>query len=417
MGDDNGTGTVGTIDPVPPLPPGDPGAGHGEDDRDEDDVGYTPPLPLEDRLWRHPSEVASGRVAAPSRRVRRPDRRTASLMLASGLAGATLAVGVVAALGGFDERVVERQVVARTAEIGETPAVDAVASELAPSVAALVVRRGADATRASAVVLRRDGYLVTDGPAVAGADEIEVILRGGSAGVARLVGLDDVTGLAVLHLGVELERARLGGNDDALAVGARAVAVGARLDGTDWEPTATSGVVSGVGRRLESATGTRHGMILVDEPFAPGTAGGALVDGSGVVVGIVSGNSVTLDGTSHGVATPIDLVRRVADQLVEAGQANHVWLGLRGSDLDPGEEMAMALAGGALVEEVDERGPAGRAGIAPGDVVVTVDGEPTPTMSALIAALRTHLPGDVVALGVHRAGETRTVRVTLDAKA
>lgn len=404
---------------MPPLQPGDPGDGHGEDDHDEDDVGYVPPLPPEDRLWRHPSEVASDRVAAGApREQRRASRRIAALMLLSGMAGATAAVGVVALAGGFDERVVERQVAVRSfaALDPSEDSVEALTARTAPSVAALVVHRGSERSRASAVVLRSDGYLVTDGPMVAGADEIDVVLHDGEAGPARVVGVDDVTGIAVLHLDLELDAAVLADDAEPVAVGARTIAVGASPDGT-WDVTVASGIVSAVGRRLESGDGgTRHGMILVDKPFAPATAGGALVDREGVVVGIVTGAPAAADGTSFGVATPMDLVRHVADQLVEHGRARHVWLGLHGKDLAVDQAMEMGLAGGALVEDADEDGPAHRAGIAPGDVVVAVDGEPTPTMSALITALRRHLPGDVVVLVVHRDGETRSVGVTLAAK-
>ena len=403
---------------MPPLQPGDPGDGHGEDHNDEDDVGYVPPLPPEDRLWRHPSEVASGLGAAgPAAARPRLDRRVASLMLLSGLAGASLAVGAVGVLGGFDDRVVERQVAVRTSVVG--PAADdveAVATGTGPSVAALLVHRGDQRTHASAVVLRSDGYLVTDATAVAGADEIDVVLHGGVAGVARTVGVDDLTGIAVLHLEAELAGAVLADDGDELAVGARTVAVGASPDG-GWDLTVSTGIVSATGRRLASGDGaTRHGMILIDKPLAPGTAGGALVDRSGVVVGIVSGANATSEGTSFGVATPIDLVRHVADQIIEHGRAQHVWLGLHGTDLDVDEAMALGLSGGALVEQADADGPAAAAGIEPGDVVVSCDGDPTPTMSALIAVLRRHLPGDVVALGVHRGGETRTVQVTLAPK-
>lgn len=413
-GDARTSPPLGRVDRVPPLPPGDPDDGHGEDHNDEDDLGYVPPLPPEDRLWRHPSEVASGRAAgAPASTPPRVDRRTASLMLLAGMAGATLAVGAVGVLGGLDDRVVERQFAVRSS--APTPAeddVEAVAARTGPSVAALLVHRGEQRTEASAVALRRDGYLVTDATAVDGADEIDVVLHGGATGVARIVGVDDLTGIAVLHVEADLDGAVLADDGDELRVGARAVAVGASSDG-GWDLTVSTGFVSAVGRRLVSDDVTRHGMILLDAPLAPGTAGGALVDHAGVVVGIVSGAS---DGTTLGVATPIDLARRVADQIIDHGRARHVWLGLHGTDLDVDAAMERGLAGGALVEKADEGGPAATAGIVSGDVVVSCDGEPTPTMSALIATLRRHLPGDVVELGVHRDGTTRSVRVTLAPK-
>ena len=416
-GDDNALEALGTVDRVPPLQPGDPGDGHGEDHHDADDVAYVPPLPPEDRLWRHPSEVASGRsVAPPNPAPARFDRRIAVLLVASGVAGATLAVGGVAALGGFDERIVERQVAVQASSAGDRAAgAEVVASRTGPSVAALVVHRAGVATSASAVALRSDGYLVTDGPAVDGADSIDVLLQDGTAGTARLVGTDDVTGIAVLHLDARLEEAVLADDDRLLDVGERIVAVAASPDG-GWDLTVSSGVVSAVGRRLEAPDATRHGMILVDKALSPDAAGGALVDGDGVVVGIVSGTNATGGGMSFGVATPIDIARRVADQIVERGRATHVWLGMQGTDLGIDQAADRGLVGGALVADVEDDGPAGHAGVSPGDVVVSVDGQDTPTMSALIAALRRHVPGDVVELTVDRDGDTRRLQVTLAAK-
>ena len=402
---------------MPPLPPGDPGDGHGEDGHDADDVAYVPPLPPEDRLWRHPSEVASGRAVAPAAPPRpRIDRRTAVLVLASGVAGATLTMAGVVALGGFDDRVVERPVAVQSAVSGDRdPGVHDLAGRTGPSVAALVVHRGGEATRASAVALRDDGYLVTDGPAVDGADGIDVLLHDGTVGVARLVGADHVTGIAVLHLDARLQEASLADDGRHLGVGSRAVAVAASPE-PGWELTTSSGVVSAVDRRLDSGDATRHGMILFDKALPPDAAGGALVDDEGMVVGIVSGANATGGGMSFGVATPIDIARHVAEQLVEHGRATHVWLGLHGTDLAVDEATERGLAGGALVEDVDDDGPASRAGVRAGDVVTAVDREETPGMSALIAALRRHLPGEVVELTVHRDGGVRRLRVTLAAK-
>lgn len=418
-GDVHARSGLGRVDPVPPLHPGEPDDGHGEDGHDADDVGYAPPLPPEDRLWRHPSEVASGRAAEPPPS-RTPDRRrTTSLMLGSGLAGAALAIGAVALLGGFDDRVVERQVAGSTAEVVEddTAGPAAIAARTAPSLAALRVERDGERIEVSALVFRADGYLLADGPSVAGADDIEAVLQDGRTSSARLVGVDDVTGVAVLQVDADVEPATFGDDADELAPGEPTVAVGASV-ARGWDATVSTGVVAGVNRRLQGRDGTtRHGMILVDRPFAPGSSGGALVDGDGTVVGMVSGGQATRAGTSFGVATPIDLVRHVAEQLVEHGHAQHVWLGLRGTDLDMDAAASMGVAGGALVDETVPDGPAHRAGIGPGDVIVAVDDEPTPTMSVLIATLRRHAPGEVVVLAVHRAGAAHTVRVTLDAKA
>lgn len=410
-------GALGRVGLVPPLLPGEPGDGHGDDDHDTDDVGYVPPLPPEDRLWRHPSEVASSRAAGAPVGRGWIDRRTASLMLLSGMVGATLAVGGVALLDD-PERIVERQVAMPTGVVeGDRADAASLAARTRGSVAALRVHRGDDEVLASAVALRSDGYLVTDGPSVDGADGIDVVLHDGRMGAGRLVGVDEATGIAVLHVdAVDLEPAALADGTAGLEVGQRAVAVGATLEG-GWAATVSTGVLSGISRRLEGDDGTtRHGMILVDKPFAPSTAGGALVDGAGAVIGLVSGGYAGSGDDAFGVATPIDLARHVADQLIEHGRVQHVWLGLHGTDLDIDRATALGLAGGAVVKGAHHGGPAHRAGIEAGDVITSVDGSPTPTMSALIAALRRRVPGDVVVLGIHRDGEDHSVRVDLAAK-
>ncbi len=425
---------------MPPLQPGDPGDGHGEDDHDEDDVGFRPPLPREDRLWRHPSEVALDRGAptppiSPTTGGPPPGwrRRTAAVGVAAAVGGATLAVGVVALLGGFDERVVERQVALRpVTSIGaEDPEADrvlaeAVADRTGPAVAALSVHRGTETAGASAIILRSDGYLLTDAHAIAGADSVDVALHDGWSGTATVVGADVATGIAVLHIDDvdDLTPAALDPSG-AMAVGARTVVVGARPaggseDGARFGTTAvvSTGIISATERRLEAADGrVMHGMILVDRPAATGTAGGALVDQAGAVIGIVSGMPAAgADDVRFGVATPIELANHVAEQLMDHGRARHVWLGVHGTDLDPTEAAAMGERGGARVAEVSEGGPASDAGVRVGDIVLAVDGEPTTSMSELIAALRLRLPGDTVVLTVERDGDDLELTVTLAAK-
>ncbi len=157
-------------------------------------------------------------------------------------------------------------------------------------------------------------------------------------------------------------------------------------------------------------------MVVVDRPFAPGTAGGALVDATGAVVGVASSQTGDDGGTPVGMATPIDLARLVAEQLIGDGHASHVWLGVHGSDLEPDEAASLELRGGAVVDQVVDSGPAAGAGIRPGDVVVGLDGEATPSMAVLIARLQLHEPGDEVVLEVRRDGQGLSVPVVLAAK-
>ncbi|MFP5321469.1 MAG: S1C family serine protease [Acidimicrobiia bacterium] len=401
---------------MPPREPGDPdevGDDHdpvgGPDERDVDDVVFRPPLPPEDRLWRHPSEVGRAPQPVPARSG--SGRRTAGVAVLSGLVGAAVAVGAIAVVGAPAERVVERQVEVRAAAPDDDASgVAALVEEASPSVAALVVHRGGSETSGSAVVVRSDGHLVTDAGVVAGAERIDVVLHGGDTGPGEVIGVDDATGLAVVHVDLHGLRPAAFGAADALDVGSRAVLVAATADG-GWQAWASSAIVSALDRRVEGSDGAaRYGMIVVDEPVVAGAHGGALVDASGAVIGIAS--PVPVEGTA-GSATPIDLVVHVARQLIEHGQVDHVWVGLHGVDLEVGEADDHA---GALVEDVVAGSPAADAGIAPGDVVVAVDGEPTPSMAALIAAPRMRRPGDVVELRLRRDGEERRVEVVLAAK-
>lgn len=416
---------------MPPLHSGDTGDGHGEDDDGRDDVGFRPPLPRDDRLWRHPSEVAIERAGAGDPRpatttarsgpTAHPTKlRTAALMIAAGMIGATLAVGAVAALGGFRERVVQQRVaVAPMASVaGQGDSVAALAARTAPTVAALRVHgTGEDGTggvvEGSAVVFRSDGYLLTNASLVEDAGRIDVVLPDGPAGEGTVVGTDPVTDVAVLRVDRDQLQTAAVGTTEGLDVGERVVAVGAMADG-GWDTAVSTGVVSAMGRRLQGPHGSvLHDMILVDAPFAPGAAGGALVDASGAVVGVTSALPASGADGRFGVATPVDVARLVADQIIEHGRATHVWLGIQGTDLSGADAAALDVSGAARVEEVLDQSPALAAGVRADDLIVGVDDRAISSMSDLIAALRRHVPGDEVLLVVRRGHEVHSLSVVL----
>lgn len=432
-GDVRGGSALARVGVVPPLHSGDTGDGHGEDDEGRDDVGFRPPLPRDDRLWRHPSEVAIERAGTSTPRPPQgtttsrpgvtgnpPRRRTAALMVAAGMVGATLAVGAVAALGGFRERVVQQRVAVApmTSVAGQEDSVAALAARTAPTVAALRVH-GTDGegtagvVEGSAVVFRSDGYLLTNASLVDGARRIDVVLPGGPAGEGTVVGTDPVTDVAVLRVERDQLQTAAVGTADGLSVGVRVVAVGAMAD-SGWDTAVSTGVVSAMGRRLQGPHGSvLHDMILIDAPFAPGAAGGALVDASGAVVGVTSALPASRADGRFGVATPIDIARLVADQIIQHGRATHVWLGIQGTDLSGADAAALDLTGAARVEEVFDQSPALAAGIRADDLIVGVDDHEISSMSDLIAALRRHVPGDEVVLVVRRGDEVHSLSVVL----
>jgi S1-C subfamily serine protease len=155
-------------------------------------------------------------------------------------------------------------------------------------------------------------------------------------------------------------------------------------------------------------------MIQTDAAIAPGSSGGALLDGAGSVVGITTAIAVSDAGVEGlGFATPIDIARSVADDLIVSGKAVHVWLGIEGRDLDATSAAARGVDGGAVVVDVVGDSPAATAGLATDDVIVAISGTPVRSMSALVIALRDRRPGDRIDLEVLRQDDRSTVDVEL----
>ncbi|MDP1820245.1 MAG: trypsin-like peptidase domain-containing protein [Acidimicrobiales bacterium] len=394
-----------------------------DDDADDDVTGFGAPLPPDDRLWRHPSELgrhASGDEVAGGRRRRSGRTATLPVALIAGLAGAVLSTGIIAVTGHLSPRVIERQVVERVAV---TPMVSSpmvrgdrgvakVASQMSPAIVRLDVTRDGTTATGSGVVFRDDGLVLTSAHVVEGADDIHVRLDNGRNLAGTLVGADALTDVAVLDVDARDVPVALLGSAAALEVGEPAVAIGSPL-GLRGGPSVTTGVISAVDRTVDGPDGSLHGMIQTDAPIAPGSSGGALVDSTGAVVGIITAKA-TEAGDRFGFATPIDLARRVADELVQRGAASHGWIGVEGVDLPPDQAGAMGVEGGALVRGVLGDGPAKAAGLAQDDVITEVNGEPIESMPDLVVELREHRPGEEVKVGYWRKGKRSEASVIVD---
>jgi S1-C subfamily serine protease len=389
-------------------------------DEPTDDVGYSVPPPLDDRLWRHPSELAVLDLG-PERRRRGPVWRA----FLAGVAGALVTLAVLALLGrlgGGGERaapaVIRQAARPAAAPVGRSASVVRIAEEVRPAIAEVRVEGGtSEAASGSAVLYRDDGHLLTNAHVVEGADRVEVSLADGSTHAARVVGSDEVTDIAVLRIpaapeGEPYPTAVLGTAVD-LAVGQPVVAIGSPL-GLAGGSSVTTGVVSAVGREVEAEGTALLDMVQTDAAISPGSSGGALLDGTGAVIGITTAVGVTEAGAEGlGFATPVDVARSVGEDIIARGRAVHVWLGIDGSDLDRRSAAELDVDGGARVEEVVAHSPAAVAGVAPADVIVGVEGQEVASMSALVLALRGRDPGDEVVLDVVRDGERREVAVAL----
>jgi len=246
-----------------------------------------------------------------------------------------------------------------------------------------------------------------------GADAVKVVLDDGKELAATVVGSDPDNDVAVLKIdGGPFPVATLGTAAD-LQVGQTAIAIGSPL-GLAGGPSVTVGVVSALHRRLDTRSGPPLlDMIQTDAPISPGSSGGALLDANGAVIGLTTAVATTDGAQGLGFATPIDVTRSSADQLIAGGKVVHVWLGIEGTDVDPTTAKNMTIDGGALVGTVVKGSPADKSGLQPRDVIVGIDGQPVKSMGALVVALRGRMPGNTVTLDVRRGNEEKHMTVSL----
>ena len=393
------------------------------DETPDEASGFGQPLPQDDRLWRHPSELG---VGGPADTVLLPESRTGRpwlLVIAASLVGAAAALAAVVVIGGLDTRAVQRDVVERVAvtpvisalrDAAEDGAAVGIAEQVSPAIVRLELEGADGRWVGSGVLIRDDGYLVTNAHPTETADIIVVIGADGEEFEGELIGSDLETDIAVVKIDGDGHQTAILGSALDVGVGEMAIAIGSPL-GTDDGPSVTVGVVSGLGLSLDSGAGvTLHDLLQTDTPIAQGSSGGALIDGTGAVIGITTTISATEAGAEGlGFATPIDVARAVADDLIETGQAQHVWLGVEGSDLGVAEALDLGIDGGAIVLEVLAASPAEAAGLAAEDVIISVEGTAIGSMSALVVALRAYNPGQEIEIVYLREGAPATCRPVL----
>ena len=280
--------------------------------------------------------------------------------------------------------------------------------------------RGADQVvegYGSGFIISPDGVVITNQHVTQGAEQIVVTMRDGRDFAAKLLGEDPQTDIAVLKVdGVGLPTAPLGKSTDLL-IGEWVVAVGnpfAYLLG-NTEPTVTAGVVSAVGRNLlpsEGQSGIYVGMIQTDAAINPGNSGGPLANALGEVVGVNS-SIFTSSGGSVGIgfAIPIERALRVADELRRFGKVRRAWVGLEVAGAE--DLRGWKRAGGLRVSQVAPGGPAVRAGVAAGDVLVSARGRRLRTFLDWEAVLLDIGPGDTLIVSYRHEGESRTGRLAV----
>jgi putative serine protease PepD len=305
-------------------------------------------------------------------------------------------------------------------------AVEQVAARLLPSVVS-IEERAPDGSggEGTGVALSANGLILTNNHVVAEVatgGTLSVTLNNGTTTSATIVGRDPVTDLAVIRAkGVSgLRPATLGRSAD-LRVGESVVAIGSPLG---LQGSVTSGIVSALNRPVrtgaEAGTGDTTSTVIdavqTDAAINPGNSGGPLVNLAGQVVGINSAIASLGDGSSQsgsigvGFSIPIDQARGIAKQLIASGHATHAQLGV---SVRAAANSDSSGTQGAFLAVVSDGSGAQAAGLRVGDIVTKVGGRPIDSADALIAAIRTHRPGQKVQLTYVRAAKTLTTTVTL----
>jgi len=264
----------------------------------------------------------------------------------------------------------------------------------------------------SAVVIDPDGYLVTNYHVVADAAEIRVQMADGRIANPEVVGFDAETDLALLKVDLGVLPAIPLGRSSQLRIGDVVLAIGNPYGLTK---TVTQGIVSATGRGLLGLM-TFENFIQTDAAINEGNSGGALINTLGELVGI---NTAVLaqDAGTEGIsfAIPVDLVRGVVDEIKRNGRVIRGWVGLDTNELAPAEAQALGLDSnvGILLENIIPGGPAAAAGLEPGDVVVSIDGEAIRSRQQALLLVAGLEPGDKVELVGWRGGQRFRATLTV----
>jgi len=262
----------------------------------------------------------------------------------------------------------------------------------------------------SGVIIDSDRHIITNEHVVRLADRIRVSLADGREFDATLIGADPNNDLAVLKAESddELPWISLSTSND-LMVGEPVIAIGNPFGLSN---TVTTGVVSATDRSIRTESNVYHGFLQTDASINPGNSGGPLLNAEGKLIGI--NTAVYNGGQGIGFAIPVDVAKRVVEELITHGEVTPVWLGLEFQDLSPELRAALALPAqvpGALVNRVRDTSPGERAGLRRGDVVNSVDGHAIASARDFFEVLVTVTPRQVVEVGYWRDGESRVAKV------
>ncbi len=262
----------------------------------------------------------------------------------------------------------------------------------------------------SGVIVSPAGYILTNNHVVDGADEIEVMLNDSRKSIAKVIGTDPETDLAVLKIDLDKLPVLVIGNSDAIQVGDQVLAIGNPFG---VGQTVTSGIISALGRN-QLGINTFENFIQTDAAINPGNSGGALVDTQGHLLGINTA-IYSRSGGSMGIgfAIPMSTARLVMDGLVKDGQVTRGWIGVEPNDLSPelAETFGVKARQGVIITGVLQNGPAALAGIRPGDVITAVAGQDVRNVAELLTKVAGLKPGDASSFSLQRQDQKLSLDV------
>jgi serine protease DegQ len=263
----------------------------------------------------------------------------------------------------------------------------------------------------SGVIVSPDGYILTNNHVVEGADQIEVTLSDGRQSKARVIGTDPDTDLAVLKIELEKLPVIVLGNSDHAVVGDTVLAIGNPFG---VGQTVTSGIVSALGRN-QLGINTFENFIQTDAAINPGNSGGALIDVDGNLLGINTA-IYSQSGGSMGIgfAIPVSTAKLVMDGLVKDGRVTRGWIGVEPNELSPelAETFGVKARQGVIITGVLQAGPAAKAGMLPGDVIVQVNDQAMRNVGEMMTAVAALPPGTPANFGIQRGSESLTLSIT-----
>ena len=263
----------------------------------------------------------------------------------------------------------------------------------------------------SGVIVSTEGFILTNNHVVEAADEITVVLNDGRRTQAKLVGTDPETDLAVLKIKLDQLPVMVMSKVDQLQVGDIVLAIGNPFG---VGQTVTSGIVSALGRN-QLGINTFENFIQTDAAINPGNSGGALVDVQGNLLGINTAIYSRSGGSlGIGFAIPVSTARQVLEGIVKDGQVVRGWIGVEPTEItaELAKTFNVQRDSGVIITGVLQAGPAYKAGVRPGDVMLAVEGKPVKSVTELLAQVSALQPGSAANLRVLRRNEELLLTVT-----